>query len=148
MSEILQALEPNAQAQGTVDETVPAVDMRSARLLPEMPGSTDSSNLPTAIVTAQHIELGDSMGSMLQSTYALDLDNEEGVGVRDLVAQLLEYPGLRDGVVPDSWGTQQRSEFKRVSPSVDSIYTLNPAVESFIDSIRDDFKKVLDSRQA
>jgi hypothetical protein len=148
MSEILQALEHNAQAQGTTDEAVPAVDMRSARVLPEMSGSTDSSTLPTATVTAHHIELGDSAGSMLQSTYALDLDNEEGHGVRDLLAQLLDYPGPRDGVVPDSWGTQQRSEFKRVSPSVDSIYTLNPAVESLIDSIREDFKKVLDSRQA
>lgn len=148
MSETLQGLEPTARVQSDAVEATPAVDMRSARLLPETTGSTDSSNLPTATVTAHHIELGDASGSILQQPYALDFDNDEGLDVRGLLTQLLDFPGARDGVVPDSWGTHQRPEFKRVSPAVDSVYTLNPKVEKFIDGIRDDFQKAFNTQQA
>lgn len=146
MSEILQALEPNAQAQGNAPEALPAVDMRSARLNPEMSGSTDTSNLPTAKVTANHIELGDTASE----NYVLDSNNVERLNVRDLLSQMLDYPGSKDGVVPDSWGKQQRSEFKRVSPALDSVYALplNATVESFIDGLREDFNAAMKTKQA
>jgi len=147
MSEILRALESKTQVENDAEQASPDVDMRSARLLPESSGSREVSNLPAATVTALHIELGDEETRLLQESISLEQENAEAQDVRGLLTHLLEYPGRVDGVVPDSWGPQQCAEYKRVSPAVDSIYTLNPRVEGLIDSIREDFKKILKVQQ-
>lgn len=141
MSEILQALEFQARAQGNAETASPVVDMRSARLQPESSGNSDSTLLPQATVTADHIDLGDSK-TATPAVYTLDDDNDEGFTVKNLLTQLLEFPGPTDGIVPDSWGTDQRAEVKHVSPLMDSIYTLDRRVHNVVNSIRDDILEI------
>ena len=144
MSEIMQALESRAQAHGTAQEAEPVVDMRSARLL-AVTGKSDSSLLPSATVTASYLELGDAK-DIQDDKYDLDTDNDEGLDVKGLLTQLLTFPRPKDGIVPDSWGTDKRSEIKRISTDMDSVYTLDSRVRGFVDEIRQDFLEIRKSR--
>ncbi len=148
MSEILQGLELQAQAQGNADLAAPVVDMRSARLLPETTGSTDSPHLPLATFNADHIDMSDAPAALIPAKYSLDDDNEQGLGVKGLLTQLLEYPGPVDGIVPDSWGTDERAPFKHVSRLMDSIYALDNSVDRVIDGIRQDILEIRRSHKA
>lgn len=47
------------------------------------------------------------------------------VDMRGLLKQLLTFPRLADGIVPDTWGTDKRADVKRMSTGVDSVYTLS-----------------------
>lgn len=143
MSEILQALEQNARAQGSAYEAEPVVDMRSIMRLPAASGNSDTAHLPLAKVTATHLEIGDNDQLLVDSRFSLDTDNDEGLDVKGLLTQLLTFPRTKDGIVPDSWGTEKRSEIKRISTDMDSIYTLDTRVRSLIDSIRQD---IIESR--
>ncbi len=139
MSEILHALEFQAQAQGTAHEVEPVVDMRSARLLPATAGP-ETEHLPLATVSATHLEIGDSNRPLMNATYTLDTDSDEALDVRGLLTQLLTFPRPADGIVPDTWGNDQRAEIKRVSTDMDSVYTytLDRRVKSVLDGIRQD----------
>lgn len=138
MSEILQAHELQAHAQGTAQQAEPVVDMRNARLLPASAGKTDAPHLPLATVTATHLEIGDSNSLLIQSSYSLDSDSEEGLDVKGLLTQLLSFPRPADGVVPNAWGNDKRAEVKRISTEMDSVYTLDRRVTSVIEGIRQD----------
>lgn len=143
MSEKLQALEQNARAQANAHEAEPVVDMRSARLPHCAPGDTDSAHLPPAKVTANHLEIGDIDHLSVDSHQALDTGNDEALDIKGLLTHLLTFPRTKDGIVPDSWGTDKRSEIKRISTDMDSVYTLDTRVRGVIDTIRQD---IIESR--
>ncbi|HIA52938.1 MAG TPA: hypothetical protein EYN91_12775 [Candidatus Melainabacteria bacterium] len=134
MSEILQALELRAQANGTAQEAEPVVDMRRARLLPAKSDNSDTQHLPPA------------NDVLMNPTYELDTDNDEGLDVKGLLAQLLTFPRQKDGIVADSWGTEKRAEIKRISTDADSVYTLDSRVQSVLDGIRQDVLELRKTR--
>lgn len=41
-----------------------------------------------------------------------------------MLTQLLTFPRVNDGVVPDSWGPNKLAEVKRISNEIDCVYAL------------------------
>jgi hypothetical protein len=142
MYEILQGLELRVQAQGNADPAEPLVDMRSARLLSATTGAPDSPHLLQAEMTPTHVDRSESDQPLIDISYSLDTDTEEGLDVKGLLTQLLTFPRPAGGIVPDTWGSDQRAETKRISTDTDSVYTLDRTVQRFINGLRDDFKTI------
>lgn len=63
-------------------------------------------------------------------TYDLDTEGHHEFVVKDMLAQLLTFPRANSGMVPDSWGPNNRAESKRVSTDTDSVYVLDSRVRS------------------
>ncbi|MCC7530495.1 MAG: hypothetical protein IT342_18365 [Candidatus Melainabacteria bacterium] len=146
MSEILQGLELRVQAQGNADAAEPVIDMRCARLLPATTGTTVSQHLPQTEESTSHAVMGESNEPLINATYLLDTDTEEGLDVKGLLTQLLTFPRPAGGIVPDTWGSDERAEIKRISTDADSVYTLDRGVQSFIDGLRDDFRTIRNTK--
>lgn len=47
-----------------------------------------------------------------------------------MLTQLLTFPRVNDGVVPDSWGPNNHAEIKRVSTDTDTVFVLDSRVRS------------------
>ena len=146
MYEILQEIELRAQARGHAATAEPLVDMRSARLLPATAGANDSPHLLQAEMTPTRVDRSELNQPLIDASYSLDTDTEEGLDVKGLLTQLLTCPRPAGGKVPDTWCSDKRAETKRISTDADSVYTLDRSVQRFIDGLRDDFKTIRNTK--
>ena len=89
-------------------------------------------------MTPNPLEIGDIDHLSVDSHQVLDTDNDEALDIKGLLTHLLTFPRTKDGIVPDSWGTDKRSEIKRISTD-----TLDTRVRGVIDTIRQD---IIESR--
>jgi hypothetical protein len=143
MYEILQGLELRVQAQGNADPAEPLVDMRSARLLSATTGAPDSPHLLQAEMTPTHVDRSESDQPLIDISYSLDTDTEEGLDVKGLLTQLLTFPRPAGGIVPDTWGSDQRAETKRISTDTDSVYTLESGVKQIVNGWRKELSELV-----